>query len=160
MPQVGTDNVLLGLSGVDSSVVAALLHKAIGDQADLRVRRQRPAAPAEGEQVMAMFAENMGVKVIRANAERFLGQPGRRESDPEKKRKIIGRTFIVRCFRCPVQQTGQHQVLAQGTIYPDVIESAGAKSGKAHVIKVHHNVGGLPENEPQAGRTAARTVPG
>jgi GMP synthase (glutamine-hydrolysing) len=98
----------------------------------------------EGEQVMAMFAENMGVKVIRANAEeQFLGNLAG-EADPEKKRKIIGRTFID-VFDAQASKLDNIQFLAQGTIYPDVIESAGAKSGKAHVIKSHHNVGGLPE---------------
>src|SRR5471032_2030058 len=98
----------------------------------------------EGEQVMAMFAENMGVKVIRANAEdQFLNNLAG-ESDPEKKRKIIGRTFID-VFDAQSNKLDNIKYLAQGTIYPDVIESAGAKSGKAHVIKSHHNVGGLPE---------------
>ncbi len=93
---------------------------------------------------MAMFAENMGVKVIRANAEdQFLNNLAG-ESDPEKKRKIIGRTFID-VFDAQSNKLDNIKYLAQGTIYPDVIESAGAKSGKAHVIKSHHNVGGLPE---------------
>ena len=93
---------------------------------------------------MAMFAENMGVKVIRADAEaQFLGNL-EGEADPEKKRKIIGRTFID-VFDAEASKLPNIQFLAQGTIYPDVIESAGAKSGKAHVIKSHHNVGGLPE---------------
>jgi GMP synthase (glutamine-hydrolysing) len=143
--QVGDANVLLGLSGgVDSSVVAALLHKAIGEQltcvfVDNGLLRHR-----EGDQVMAMFAENMGVKVIRADAEaQFLGNL-EGEADPEKKRKIIGRTFID-VFDAEASKLSNIKFLAQGTIYPDVIESAGAKTGKAHVIKSHHNVGGLPE---------------
>jgi GMP synthase (glutamine-hydrolysing) len=98
----------------------------------------------EGEQVMAMFAENMGVKVIRANAEEQFLNNLAGESDPEKKRKIIGRTFID-VFDAESNKLHNIKYLAQGTIYPDVIESAGAKSGKAHVIKSHHNVGGLPE---------------
>ncbi len=143
--QVGTDNVLLGLSGgVDSSVVAALLHKAIGDQLTCVFVDNGLLRLHEGEQVMAMFAENMGVKVIRANAEdQFLNNLAG-ESDPEKKRKIIGRTFID-VFDAQSNKLDNIKYLAQGTIYPDVIESAGAKSGKAHVIKSHHNVGGLPE---------------
>jgi GMP synthase (glutamine-hydrolysing) len=143
--QVGSANVLLGLSGgVDSSVVAALLHKAIGDQLTCVFVDNGLLRLHEGEQVMAMFAENMGVKVIRANAEeQFLGNLAG-ESDPEKKRKIIGRTFID-VFDAEASKLDNIQFLAQGTIYPDVIESAGAKSGKAHVIKSHHNVGGLPE---------------
>jgi GMP synthase (glutamine-hydrolysing) len=143
--QVGSANVLLGLSGgVDSSVVAALLHKAIGDQLTCVFVDNGLLRLHEGDQVMAMFAENMGVKVIRANAEeQFLGNLAG-ESDPEKKRKIIGRTFID-VFDAEASKLDNIQFLAQGTIYPDVIESAGAKSGKAHVIKSHHNVGGLPE---------------
>jgi len=143
--QVGDANVLLGLSGgVDSSVVAALLHKAIGDQLTCVFVDNGLLRLHEGDQVMAMFAENMGVKVIRADAEaQFLGNLAG-ESDPEKKRKIIGRTFID-VFDAQASKLDNIQFLAQGTIYPDVIESAGAKSGKAHVIKSHHNVGGLPE---------------
>lgn len=143
--QVGDANVLLGLSGgVDSSVVAALLHKAIGDQLTCVFVDNGLLRLHEGDQVMAMFAENMGVKVIRADAEaQFLGNL-EGEADPEKKRKIIGRTFID-VFDAEASKLDNIQFLAQGTIYPDVIESAGAKSGKAHVIKSHHNVGGLPE---------------
>ena len=143
--QVGDANVLLGLSGgVDSSVVAALLHKAIGDQLTCVFVDNGLLRLHEGDQVMAMFAENMGVKVIRANAEElFLGRLAG-VADPEEKRKIIGRTFID-VFDAEASKLPNIQFLAQGTIYPDVIESAGAKSGKAHVIKSHHNVGGLPE---------------
>jgi GMP synthase (glutamine-hydrolysing) len=142
--QVGEQEVLLGLSGgVDSSVVAALLHKAIGDQltcvfVDTGLLRHR-----EGDQVMATFAEHMGVRVIRVNAERrFLRSLGS-EADPEKKRKIIGKLFID-VFEEEAEKLTDARWLAQGTIYPDVIESAGAKTGKAHLIKSHHNVGGLP----------------
>jgi GMP synthase (glutamine-hydrolysing) len=143
--QVGDANVLLGLSGgVDSSVVAALLHKAIGEQLTCVFVDNGLLRLHEGEQVMAMFAENMGVKVIRANAEEQFLNNLAGEADPEKKRKIIGRTFID-VFDAEASRLPNIQFLAQGTIYPDVIESAGAKSGKAHVIKSHHNVGGLPE---------------
>lgn len=144
--QVGDSKVLLGLSGgVDSSVVAALLHRAIGDQLTCVFVDNGLLRLHEGEQVMAMFAENMGVKVIRANAQdkflsRLLGV-----TDPEAKRKIIGNTFI-EVFDEEATKLQGVDFLAQGTIYPDVIESAGAKSGKAHVIKSHHNVGGLPED--------------
>ncbi|QLF92559.1 glutamine-hydrolyzing GMP synthase [Pseudomonas sp. ABC1] len=144
--QVGDANVLLGLSGgVDSSVVAALLHRAIGDQLTCVFVDNGLLRLHEGDQVMAMFAENMGVKVIRADAEeKFLSQLAG-VSDPEQKRKIIGRTFI-EIFDEESSKLDNIQFLAQGTIYPDVIESAGAKTGKAHVIKSHHNVGGLPED--------------
>ncbi|WP_120993881.1 glutamine-hydrolyzing GMP synthase [Stutzerimonas urumqiensis] len=143
--QVGNANVLLGLSGgVDSSVVAALLHKAIGDQLTCVFVDNGLLRLHEGDQVMAMFAENMGVKVIRADAEAQFLNNLEGEADPEKKRKIIGRTFID-VFDAEASKLNNIQYLAQGTIYPDVIESAGAKSGKAHVIKSHHNVGGLPE---------------
>ncbi len=129
---------------MDSSGVAALLHKAIGDQLTCVFVDNGLLRLHEGDQVMAMFAENMGVKVIRADAEaQFLGNL-EGEADPEKKRKIIGRTFID-VFDAEASKLPNIQFLAQGTIYPDVIESAGAKSGKAHVIKSHHNVGGLPE---------------
>ncbi|KTT42271.1 GMP synthase [Pseudomonas oryzihabitans] len=143
--QVGSANVLLGLSGgVDSSVVAALLHKAIGEQLTCVFVDNGLLRLHEGDQVMAMFAENMGVKVIRANAEQRFLTNLEGEADPEKKRKIIGRTFID-VFDAEASKLDNIKFLAQGTIYPDVIESAGAKTGKAHVIKSHHNVGGLPE---------------
>ncbi|MGE7991843.1 glutamine-hydrolyzing GMP synthase [Pseudomonas sp. NPDC089554] len=143
--QVGSANVLLGLSGgVDSSVVAALLHRAIGDQLTCVFVDNGLLRLHEGDQVMAMFKENMGVKVIRADAEKQFLDNLEGEADPEKKRKIIGRTFID-VFDAEASKLENIQFLAQGTIYPDVIESAGAKSGKAHVIKTHHNVGGLPE---------------
>ena len=144
--QVGERKVLLGLSGgVDSSVVAALLHRAIGDQLTCVFVDNGLLRLHEGDQVMAMFAENMGVKVVRANAEElFLGRLAG-VSDPEEKRKIIGRSFI-EVFDAEAKKLQGIDFLAQGTIYPDVIESAGAKTGKAHVIKSHHNVGGLPED--------------
>jgi len=142
--QVGTEQVLLGLSGgVDSSVLAALLHAAIGDQLTCVFVDHGLLRLAEGDQVMATFAEHMGVRVIRVDAEpRFLAALAG-EGDPEKKRKIIGRVFI-EVFDEEAAKLPDVRWLAQGTIYPDVIESAGAKTGKAHVIKSHHNVGGLP----------------
>jgi GMP synthase (glutamine-hydrolysing) len=141
--QVGKGKVLLGLSGgVDSSVVAALLHKAIGDQLTCVFVDHGLLRQGEGNQVMKTFAAHLGVRVIRVDAEaRFLlGLAG--VADPEAKRKIIGKTFIDVFDEEAGKLTGI-DFLAQGTIYPDVIESAGA-SGKAHVIKSHHNVGGLP----------------
>ena len=143
---VGDGQVVLGLSGgVDSSVVAALLHKAIGDQLTCVFVDNGLLRLHEGDQVMATFAEHMGVRVIRVDAEaRFLAALAG-EADPERKRKIIGNLFI-EVFEEEAAKLEGVQWLAQGTIYPDVIESAGAKSGKAHVIKSHHNVGGLPED--------------
>ena len=144
--QVGDEEVLLGLSGgVDSSVVAALLHKAIGDQLTCVFVDNGLLRLHEGDQVMATFAEHMGVKVIRVNAEdRFMSALAG-EDDPEKKRKIIGHTFI-EVFDEEAGKLAKVKWLAQGTIYPDVIESAGSKTGKAKVIKSHHNVGGLPDD--------------
>ena len=144
--QVGDNKVLLGLSGgVDSSVVAALLHKAIGDRLTCVFVDNGLLRKHEGNQVMEMFARNMGVRVIRADAEeRFLSRLAG-EADPEAKRKIIGNTFI-EVFDEEAQKLTECRFLAQGTIYPDVIESAASKTGKAHVIKSHHNVGGLPED--------------
>ncbi len=144
--QVGSDKVLLGLSGgVDSSVVAALLHRAIGDQLTCVFVDNGLLRKNEGGQVMDMFANNMGVKVIRADAEAlFLGKL-EGVSDPEQKRKVIGNTFID-VFDAEATKLKGVNWLAQGTIYPDVIESAAAKTGKAHVIKSHHNVGGLPDD--------------
>jgi len=143
--QVGSGKVLLGLSGgVDSSVVAALLHRAIGDRLVCVFVDHGLLRLGEGDQVMTTFAEHLGVRVIRVDAEaRFLaGLAG--VADPEAKRKIIGRTFV-EVFDEEAQKISGVSFLAQGTIYPDVIESAGARTGKAHVIKSHHNVGGLPE---------------
>ncbi len=144
--QVGKGKVLLGLSGgVDSSVVAALLHRAIGEQLVCVFVDHGLLRLDEGDQVMRTFAQNLGVKVIRVNAaERFYGALAG-VTDPEQKRKIIGRLFI-EIFDEESHKLEGVQFLAQGTIYPDVIESAGARTGKAHVIKSHHNVGGLPEN--------------
>jgi len=144
--QVGDRKVLLGLSGgVDSSVVAALLHRAIGDQLTCVFVDHGLLRHQEGDQVMKIFADHLGVKVIRVNAEeRFLSEL-RGEADPEAKRKIIGRLFV-EVFEQESNKLAGIDFLAQGTIYPDVIESAGAKTKKAHVIKSHHNVGGLPEH--------------
>ena len=144
--QVGSDEVILGLSGgVDSSVVAALLHKAIGDQLTCVFVDTGLLRWNEGDQVMAMFAEHMGVKVIRVNAaDRYFDKLAG-VSDPEAKRKIIGNLFV-EIFDEESSKLANAKWLAQGTIYPDVIESAGSKTGKAHVIKSHHNVGGLPEH--------------
>lgn len=148
--QVGSDKVLLGLSGgVDSSVVAALLHKAIGDQLTCVFVDNGLLRKHEGDQVMDMFAKNMGVKVIRVDAEEQFLSKLVGEADPEKKRKIIGNTFID-IFDVEATTLKDVNWLAQGTIYPDVIESAAAKTGKAHVIKSHHNVGGLPETMKMA----------
>ena len=144
--EVGSGQVLLGLSGgVDSSVVAAILHKAIGDQLVCVFVDHGLLRYHEGDQVMQTFADNLGVKVIRVNAmDRFFAAL-EGITDPEEKRKIIGRLFI-EVFDEEAEKLNDIEWLAQGTIYPDVIESAGASTGKAHVIKSHHNVGGLPEN--------------
>ncbi len=141
---VGQDSVLLGLSGgVDSSVVAALLHKAIGSQLVCVFVDNGLLRENEADDVMATFKRHMGVNVIRVEAEdRFLAELTGIE-DPEAKRKIIGRLFI-EIFEEQARALNAVAWLAQGTIYPDVIESAGAGSGKSHVIKSHHNVGGLP----------------
>jgi GMP synthase (glutamine-hydrolysing) len=144
--QVGSDQVILGLSGgVDSSVVAALLHKAIGAQLTCVFVDTGLLRLHEGDQVMAIFAEHLGVKVIRVNAEERYLNALKGITDPEQKRKIIGNLFV-EIFDEEANQLTDARWLAQGTIYPDVIESAGSKSGKAHLIKSHHNVGGLPEN--------------
>ncbi|WP_299068710.1 glutamine-hydrolyzing GMP synthase [uncultured Psychrobacter sp.] len=150
--QIGDKQVLLGLSGgVDSSVVAALLHKAIGDQLTCVFVDNGLLRLHEGDQVMQVFAENMGVKVIRVDAEDLFLDALAGESDPEAKRKIIGKTFIDvfanSAREISAQSDGKTiEFLAQGTIYPDVIESAKSHQGKAHVIKSHHNVGGLPDD--------------
>lgn len=144
--QIGKEHVVLGLSGgVDSSVVAALLHKAIGDQLTCVFVDTGLLRLHEGDQVMQTFANHLGVKVIRVNAEQQFLQALAGVNDPEAKRKIIGREFI-KLFDQEANKLTDSKWLAQGTIYPDVIESAGTQTGKAHVIKSHHNVGGLPEN--------------
>lgn len=142
--QVGDDKVLLGLSGgVDSSVVAALLHQAIGDQlvcvfVDTGLMRYK-----EGDQVMETMAQGMDINVVRVNAQNMYFEALKGQSDPEKKRKIIGGLFI-KIFEEEARKLNNIKWLAQGTIYPDVIESAASATGKSHVIKSHHNVGGLP----------------
>ena len=143
--QVGSEEVILGLSGgVDSSVVAALLHRAIGDQLTCVFVDNGLLRLNEAEQVMQTFARNLGVKVIHVDATaQFLGHLSG-VADPEQKRKIIGREFV-EVFQAEAGKLPNAKWLAQGTIYPDVIESAGSKTKKAHTIKSHHNVGGLPE---------------
>jgi GMP synthase (glutamine-hydrolysing) len=142
--QVGSDRVLLGLSGgVDSSVVAALLHRAIGDQLTCVFVDHGLLRAGEGDQVMSTLAQHMGVRVVRVNAEARFFDALRGVTDPEDKRKVIGRLFV-EVFEEEAHKLEGVRWLAQGTIYPDVIESAGARTGKAHVIKSHHNVGGLP----------------
>ena len=143
--QVGKEEVILGLSGgVDSSVVAALLHRAIGDQLTCVFVDNGLLRLNEAEQVMKTFANNLGVRVIHVDAtEQFMGHL-KGVSDPEAKRKIIGREFV-EVFQDQSKKLANAKWLAQGTIYPDVIESAGGKTKKAHTIKSHHNVGGLPE---------------
>lgn len=144
--QIGGEKVLLGLSGgVDSSVVAALLHKAVGDRLTCVFVDNGLLRLNEGDQVMQMFAQNMGIRVVRVDAEdRFLAAL-EGVSDPEAKRKIIGKEFI-EVFSDEARKLDGVKFLAQGTIYPDVIESAKTKHGKAHTIKSHHNVGGLPDD--------------
>jgi GMP synthase (glutamine-hydrolysing) len=143
--QVGDEEVILGLSGgVDSSVVAALLHKAIGDQLTCVFVDNGLLRLNEAEQVMNTFARNLGVKVIHVDAtDQFMGHL-KGIADPEQKRKIIGREFV-EVFQTEAGRLPRAKWLAQGTIYPDVIESAGGKTKKAHTIKSHHNVGGLPD---------------
>ena len=142
--QIGAGRVLLGLSGgVDSSVVAALLHRAVGDQLVCVFVDHGLLRLGEGDEVMRAFADNLGVRVIRVDAEARFLQALAGVTDPEEKRRTIGRLFI-EVFEEQAKRLTGIEYLAQGTIYPDVIESAGARTGKAHVIKSHHNVGGLP----------------
>jgi GMP synthase (glutamine-hydrolysing) len=142
--QVGDSKVILGLSGgVDSSVVAALLHKAIGDKLTCIFVDNGLLRLHEGDQVMAMFAKNMGINIIKVDASRIFLDKLANITDPEQKRKIIGNTFI-EVFEEQATKLDGVEFLAQGTIYPDIIESA-STSSSSHVIKSHHNVGGLPE---------------
>ncbi len=143
--QVGDEDVILGLSGgVDSSVAAALLQRAIGGQLSCIFVDNGLLRLNEAEQVMQTFADNLGVKVDHIDAsDTFLNELAG-VSDPEAKRKIIGREFV-HVFQAEAENMPNARWLAQGTIYPDVIESAGSKTGKAHTIKSHHNVGGLPD---------------
>ncbi|MFN3593380.1 MAG: glutamine-hydrolyzing GMP synthase [Thiobacillaceae bacterium] len=143
--EVGSEEVILGLSGgVDSAVAAALIHRAIGPQLTCVFVDNGLLRLNEAEQVMQTFARNLGVKVIHVDAsERFM-QALAGVTDPEQKRRIIGREFV-HVFQEEAARLPNAKWLAQGTIYPDVIESAGAQTKKAHTIKSHHNVGGLPE---------------
>jgi GMP synthase (glutamine-hydrolysing) len=144
--QVGGEEVILGLSGgVDSAVAAALLHKAIGKQLSCIFVDTGLLRLDEGDQVMATFAQHLGVSVMRVNAADEFFRELAGVADPEQKRKIIGRLFV-EVFQREAKKMPNAKWLAQGTIYPDVIESAGAKTGKAVTIKSHHNVGGLPES--------------
>ena len=144
--QIGDDQVILGLSGgVDSSVVAMLLHRAIGKNLTCVFVDNGLLRLNEGKQVMDMFGDHFGLNIIKVDAEqRFLSALAG-ENDPEAKRKIIGRVFV-EVFDEEAQKLANAKWLAQGTIYPDVIESAGSATGKAHVIKSHYNVVGLPEH--------------
>jgi GMP synthase (glutamine-hydrolysing) len=144
--QVQSDHVILGLSGgVDSSVAAALIHKAIGNQLTCIFVDHGLLRLDEGKKVMETFNKNLGVKVIHVDAsKRFIGDL-KGISDPEEKRKIIGKDFVD-IFQEEAKKIDNAKWLAQGTIYPDVIESAGGKTKKAHNIKSHHNVGGLPKD--------------
>jgi GMP synthase (glutamine-hydrolysing) len=142
---VGNDQVILGLSGgVDSSVVAALLHRAIGEQLTCVFVDTGLLRLNEGDQVMKTMKDNLGIRVIRVNAQSRFLEALAGVSDPEQKRKIIGGVFVD-IFTEEASKIKNAVWLAQGTIYPDVVESAATKHGKSHVIKSHHNVGGLPE---------------
>ena len=144
--QVGNDEVILGLSGgVDSSVAAALIHRAIGDQLTCVFVDNGLLRLNEAEQVMETFANHLHMKVIHVDASGEFMKHLEGVTDPEQKRRIIGREFV-EVFQREAKKLPQAKWLGQGTIYPDVIESAGAKTKKAHAIKSHHNVGGLPES--------------
>lgn len=144
--QVGEDEVILGLSGgVDSSVTAMLLHQAIGSRLTCVFVDNGLLRLNEGQQVMDMFGDHFGLNIIKVDAEKRFLDALSGEVDPEKKRKIIGNQFVY-LFDEEASKLVNAKWLAQGTIYPDVIESAGSKTGKAHVIKSHHNVGGLPDD--------------
>jgi len=144
--RVGREHVILGLSGgVDSSVAGALLHKAIGAQLTCVFVDHGLLRLDEAAQVMQTFAAHMGVKVVHVDASAEFLSALEGVDDPERKRKVIGRLFVD-VFQREAAKIADARWLAQGTIYPDVIESAGAKTKKAHTIKSHHNVGGLPES--------------
>lgn len=144
--QIGDDEVILGLSGgVDSSVVAMLLHRAIGKKLTCVFVDNGLLRLNEAEQVLEMFGDHFGLNIVHVDAEnRFLDALAS-EAEPEAKRKIIGKVFVD-IFDEESKKCANAKWLAQGTIYPDVIESAGSATGKAHVIKSHHNVGGLPDD--------------
>ncbi|MGF1801174.1 glutamine-hydrolyzing GMP synthase [Vibrio gigantis] len=144
--QVGDDEVILGLSGgVDSSVVAMLAHRAIGDKLTCVFVDNGLLRLNEAEQVMEMFGNKFGLNIIKVDAEQRFLDALEGEAEPEAKRKIIGHVFVD-IFDEESKKLKNAKWLAQGTIYPDVIESAASKTGKAHVIKSHHNVGGLPDD--------------
>ena len=143
--KVGDNKVLLGLSGgVDSSVTAALLHQAIGKKLICVFVDNGLLRKGEADEVMQTFKENMNLNVIKSDSEEVFLRHLKGVEDPEQKRKIIGRTFID-IFDAEALKIKDVDFLAQGTIYPDVIESSGSESKEARVIKSHHNVGGLPE---------------
>ena len=142
---VGDDHVILGLSGgVDSSVAAVLIHRAIGERLTCVFVDNGLLRLNEATQVMNTFSKNLGVKIIHVDASDQFLQHLQGIADPEQKRRIIGRTFVD-IFQAESAKISNARWLAQGTIYPDVIESAGGKSNKTHNIKSHHNVGGLPD---------------
>ena len=142
---VGDEHVILGLSGgVDSSVLAVLLHKAIGKQLTCVFVDTGLLRLHEAEEVQKLFAKHLGIHLITVNAEQLFLDELKGKDDPEEKRKIIGKLFI-EIFDAEAKKIKDTKWLAQGTIYSDVIESAATNTGKAHVIKSHHNVGGLPE---------------
>src|SRR5579883_152583 len=144
--RVGKDNVLLGLSGgVDSSVAALLLHQALGDQLTCVFVNTGLLRLNEAEEIQSLFAKHFGIKLISVDARVTFFQALVGVEDPEMKRKVIGKKFI-EVFEEEAKKIPNIKWLAQGTIYSDVIESAATKTGKAHLIKSHHNVGGLPEN--------------
>jgi GMP synthase (glutamine-hydrolysing) len=144
--EVGKEEVILGLSGgVDSSVAAALIHRAIGKQLTCVFVDHGLLRLNEAKQVMDTFAKHLHVKVVHVDASQKFLSALRSVADPEKKRKVIGRLFV-EVFQKEARKLKKAKWLAQGTIYPDVIESAGAKTKKAQTIKSHHNVGGLPES--------------
>ncbi|WP_417762127.1 glutamine-hydrolyzing GMP synthase [Shewanella sp.] len=144
--QVGNDEVILGLSGgVDSSVVAMLVHQAIGDKLTCVFVDNGLLRLNEAQQVLDMFGDKFGLNIVHVDAEERFLKALEGKADPEEKRKTIGRVFV-EVFDEESHKLENAKWLAQGTIYPDVIESAASKTGKAHVIKSHHNVGGLPDN--------------
>ena len=144
--QVGDDEVILGLSGgVDSSVTALLLQRAIGDKLTCVFVDNGLLRLNEAEQVMEMFGDHFGLNIVHIDGEQRFLDALKGEADPEAKRKIIGHVFV-EIFDEESKKCANARWLGQGTIYPDVIESAAAGTGKAHVIKSHHNVGGLPED--------------
>ena len=144
--QVGDEEVILGLSGgVDSSVAAALIHSAIGDQLTCVFVDNGLLRLNEGAQVMETFGKNMHMKIVHVDASAEFMKHLQGVTDPEQKRKVIGREFV-EVFQRESAKLTSAKWLAQGTIYPDVIESASSKTKKAHTIKSHHNVGGLPES--------------